>query len=60
MVSIERILRIDLPPRQSAFLWGPRKTGKRAGSALIRDGLKNGPGVAARAEEGDRGEPSRE
>lgn len=28
MVSIERSLRIDLPPRQSAFLWGPRKTGK--------------------------------
>lgn len=25
---IERILQIDLPPRQSAFLWGPRKTGK--------------------------------
>lgn len=28
MVSIERVLQIDLPPRQSAFLWGPRKTGK--------------------------------
>ncbi|MEP7012227.1 MAG: AAA family ATPase [Acidobacteriota bacterium] len=28
MVSIERALRIDLPPHQSAFLWGPRKTGK--------------------------------
>ncbi len=28
MVSIERTLRIDLPSRQSAFLWGPRKTGK--------------------------------
>src|SRR6185436_5388954 len=28
MVSIERILRIVLPARQSAFLWGPRKTGK--------------------------------
>jgi uncharacterized protein len=28
MVSIERILRIALPKRQSAFLWGPRKTGK--------------------------------
>lgn len=24
----KRILKIDLPPRQSAFLWGPRKTGK--------------------------------
>ena len=23
-----RILNIDLPPRQSTFLWGPRKTGK--------------------------------
>src|SRR3990172_9966020 len=28
MVGIERALRIDLPARQSAFLWGPRKTGK--------------------------------
>ncbi len=28
MVSIARTLQIDLPPRQSAFLWGPRKTGK--------------------------------
>jgi len=28
MVSVERILRITLPKRQSAFLWGPRKTGK--------------------------------
>ena len=28
MVPIERALEIDLPPRQSAFLWGPRKTGK--------------------------------
>jgi uncharacterized protein len=28
MVRIERALRIALPPRQSAFLWGPRKTGK--------------------------------
>jgi len=25
---IERILNIDLPQRQSTFLWGPRKTGK--------------------------------
>ena len=23
-----RLLRIELPPKQSAFLWGPRKTGK--------------------------------
>jgi uncharacterized protein len=28
MVTVERALRIALPPRQSAFLWGPRKTGK--------------------------------
>ena len=28
MAHIERTLDIDLPPRQSAFLWGPRKTGK--------------------------------
>ncbi len=28
MTLIERHLKIDLPPGQSAFLWGPRKTGK--------------------------------
>ena len=28
MVRIERALTIALPSRQSAFLWGPRKTGK--------------------------------
>lgn len=28
MAEIERALRIVLPERQSAFLWGPRKTGK--------------------------------
>lgn len=28
MRNIERILDIELPQRQSAFLWGPRKTGK--------------------------------
>jgi len=28
MENLQRILKIDLPPRQSAFLWGPRKTGK--------------------------------
>ncbi len=28
MVKIERTLQIVLPPQQSAFLWGPRKTGK--------------------------------
>jgi predicted AAA+ superfamily ATPase len=27
-MEIARVLRIDLPPKQSAFLWGPRKTGK--------------------------------
>ncbi|TET51033.1 MAG: ATP-binding protein, partial [Actinomycetota bacterium] len=30
MVYINRILNIDLPRGQSAFLWGPRKTGKTA------------------------------
>ena len=28
MKNIDRILNIDLPPGQSAFLWGARKTGK--------------------------------
>ena len=28
MSDIKRILNIQLPPGQSAFLWGPRKTGK--------------------------------
>jgi len=28
MAIIKRVLEISLPPRQSAFLWGPRKTGK--------------------------------
>ena len=28
MVTLKRILRLALPARQSAFLWGPRKTGK--------------------------------
>jgi predicted AAA+ superfamily ATPase len=28
MEIIDRILKINLPRRQSAFLWGPRKTGK--------------------------------
>jgi len=28
MVKVPRVLNIDLPARQSAFLWGPRKTGK--------------------------------
>ena len=28
MEKVKRILNIDLPPEQSAFLWGPRKSGK--------------------------------
>jgi len=28
MQKVKRILKISLPQRQSAFLWGPRKTGK--------------------------------
>ena len=28
MEYVQRKLEIDVPPRQSAFLWGPRKTGK--------------------------------
>ena len=28
MATFKRILKISLPSRQSAFLWGPRKTGK--------------------------------
>src|SRR4030067_3836303 len=28
METIERYLKIELPKKQSAFLWGPRKTGK--------------------------------
>lgn len=28
MIEIDRILDMDLPEKQSAFLWGPRKTGK--------------------------------
>ena len=35
MDLIPRRLRMDLPKRQSAFLWGPRKTGK---STLLRQG----------------------
>ena len=30
MENIKSILNINLPPGQSAFLWGPRKTGKSA------------------------------
>ena len=28
MATFPRCLKMDLPNRQSAFLWGPRKTGK--------------------------------
>ena len=28
MVDVARLLRMALPAKQSAFLWGPRKTGK--------------------------------
>ena len=28
MEFVKRVLNMDLPPKQSAFLWGPRKTGK--------------------------------
>ena len=28
MQTISRLLKIELPTAQSAFLWGPRKTGK--------------------------------
>ena len=34
MENYQRLLDIDLPARQSAFLWGPRKTGK---STLLRE-----------------------
>lgn len=46
MVNIERILDIDLPAGKSAFLWGPRKTGKttyfkdRFPESLVYDFLK--------------------
>ncbi len=34
----KRILTIDLPTKQSAFLWGPRKTGK---TTLLREKFSN-------------------
>ncbi len=34
MKKFSRLLNIELPPRQSAFLWGPRKTGK---STYLKD-----------------------
>ncbi|MCY4214481.1 MAG: DUF4143 domain-containing protein [Gammaproteobacteria bacterium] len=38
MALYRRTLRIDLPPGQSAFLWGPRKTGK---STLLGETFPN-------------------
>lgn len=46
MKIFSRLLNIELPPRQSAFLWGPRKTGKstylksRFPNSLVYDFLK--------------------
>jgi predicted AAA+ superfamily ATPase len=46
MDTIERMLRIELPPGQSAFLWGPRKSGKstylkaKFPNSLVYDFLK--------------------
>lgn len=46
METITRLLKINLPQKQSAFLWGPRKTGKttylrnRFPESLIYDFLK--------------------
>ncbi len=46
MDKIRRLLHIDLPPGQSAFLWGPRKTGKstylktRFPESIVYDFLK--------------------
>ncbi len=38
MDKLDRILQIDLPPGQSAFLWGPRKTGK---TTFLRQNFPN-------------------
>jgi hypothetical protein len=32
---IDRLLKIDLPKGRSAFLWGPRKTGRLLTSNLL-------------------------
>jgi len=46
MKTIKRLLNIKLPQRQSAFLWGPRKTGKTTylkqnfSNSLVYDFLK--------------------
>jgi predicted AAA+ superfamily ATPase len=34
MQKVKRLLKLDLPQKQSAFLWGPRKTGK---STFLKD-----------------------
>ncbi len=38
MARFQRYLKIDLPQRQSAFLWDPRKVGK---STFLRDFFPN-------------------
>lgn len=40
MAPYARTLRIDLPPRRSAFLWGPRKVGK---STLLAERFPSSP-----------------
>jgi predicted AAA+ superfamily ATPase len=40
MAEIERVLKIALPARRSAFLWGPRKTGK---STYLRSAFPGSP-----------------
>ncbi|MBL7127618.1 MAG: ATP-binding protein [Ignavibacteria bacterium] len=46
MQQLDRILKIELPKKQSAFLWGPRKTGKstylktRFPESIVYDFLK--------------------
>jgi predicted AAA+ superfamily ATPase len=39
MSKVERILKMELPPKQSAFLWGPRKVGK---SMWLRENFGGG------------------
>jgi predicted AAA+ superfamily ATPase len=38
MQKVKRLLKLDLPKGQSAFLWGPRKTGK---STFLKDTFQN-------------------
>jgi len=46
-IQYERLLDLDLPPKQSAFLWGARKTGKstylkrKFGNSVYYDLLKS-------------------